>query len=60
MPDRREDGVLTKWLLSSELEQLLFDNNSTGALRKLVARTKTATGITTSALPLRSSNVGGL
>ena len=62
LPDRRSGtAVRTEWLVSSELEQLLFNNpNSTGALRKLVARAKEATGTTAAAMPLRSSNAGGL
>lgn len=60
LPDRRNGCVRTKWLVSSELELLLFGNvSSTGALRKLVGRTTEATGSTQSALTLRSSSVGG-
>ena len=61
LPDRRNGGARTKWLVSSELELLLFGSEtSTGALRKLVARTIEATGSTLATMPLRSSNVGGL
>ena len=61
LPDRREGGQRTRFLVSSELELLLFGGGrSTGALRKLVARTVAATGSTMSSLPLRSSDVGGL
>ena len=62
LPDRRGGtGVRAKWLLSSELEALLYGNTtSTGVLRKLVARAKEADGMENAAMQLRSSNVGGL
>ena len=62
LPDRRSGtAVHTRWLLSSELEALLYGNtNSTGVLRKLVIRAKESSGRTDAVMLLRSSNVGGL
>ena len=62
LPDRRSGtDVRARWLLSSELEALLFGNqDSTGALRKLVKRAKEASGSDDAAMVLRSSSVGGL